>query len=92
MLTLSLQGLDAATCAAQNGVSLPADYNSTTSATSGSTTGNATVHPTANGTGVGSTGTGAGGSPVPFTGSASNVKVVGTGLAAGFLGVVAMLL
>ncbi|KAI4256317.1 MAG: hypothetical protein L6R42_006297 [Xanthoria sp. 1 TBL-2021] len=118
-------GLDAATCAAQNGVSLPADYNSATSAISGSTTvasstvsavestitdtssafvpsttattiatpypttGNATVHP---GTGVAPTGTGAGGSPVPFTGSASNVKVGGAGLAAGFLGVVAMLL
>ncbi|CAL8580026.1 hypothetical protein XPA_005759 [Xanthoria parietina] len=120
-------GLDAATCAAQNGVSLPADYNSATSATSGSTTvvastasavessitdtssafvpsttattiatpyptGNATVHPTTTGTGVAPTGTGAGGNPVPFTGSASNVKVVGAGFAAGFLGVVAMLL
>ncbi|KAL8653497.1 MAG: hypothetical protein Q9226_003829 [Calogaya cf. arnoldii] len=121
-------GLDAATCAAQNGVSLPANYNSATASTTGSTTiasstisavestitdtssafvpsttaitiatpylttGNATVHPTVTGTGVAPTGTGVGGGPVPFTGAASSVKVVGAGLAAGFMGVVAMLL
>ncbi|KAL8769571.1 MAG: hypothetical protein Q9209_004503 [Squamulea sp. 1 TL-2023] len=114
-------GLDPATCAAQNGVQLPADFN--TAATAGSTTahsstisavestvsdtasvftpstteitiptpypvpGNVTVSTLPTGTGAPGTG------PItPFTGAASSVQVVGAGLAAGLLGVVAMLL
>ncbi|KAL8821903.1 MAG: hypothetical protein Q9223_000132 [Gallowayella weberi] len=50
--------------------------------------GNATVGPTGTGNGTGVPG----GNPVPFTGAAGSVKVVGGGLAAGFLGVVALLL
>ncbi|KAL8698657.1 MAG: hypothetical protein Q9224_001752 [Gallowayella concinna] len=122
-------GLSPATCAQQNGVTLPENTSTATKPISGSTsahastisavessvtdtasafvpsttittvttpypiTGNATVGPTATGTGAAPSGTGVpGGNPVPFTGAASSVKVVAAGLAAGFLGVVALLL
>ncbi|KAL8783241.1 MAG: hypothetical protein Q9213_004753 [Squamulea squamosa] len=118
-------GLDPATCAAQNGVQLPDNFNTATAATTGSTTAHsstisavestvsdtasvftpsttettiATPYPIPGNATVSTlpTSTGAPGAPgsgvTPFTGAASSVQVVGAGLAAGFLGVVAMLL